>query len=137
MVERPAVRTQALPDDFRDALAHLLLEQQRSLRTGLADARRHVHWQSLVLRAGAWQPSQQSGWRNRPVLRAQNDMGRICQKKLRKSLATSVPRSLILSSPFPEAAQETGALPGDCSNALHQCQSSRITVGQIPLYNLV
>ena len=63
----------------------------------------------------------------------QNDPGRICQKKLSKSLTTTVPRGLILSSSFARrtkefgktslhrhvALSETGTLPTDCSNALH------------------
>ena len=102
-VERAAVSVQALLDDVRDALPHLILGQRRSLRPSLAHARPHVHWQSLVLRAqtkAPEKPFQQSLGRNRPVLRAQNDLGRICQEKLRNSLATSVLRGLILSSPF-------------------------------------
>ena len=104
------------------------------------------------------------------MLRAQNDLGRICPKKLRKSLATSVLRGLILSSsfgrhPVPDrkpnlrvtrvilrlvqdrhprlplgqllprlvgdrklyqvALSETGALPRDCSNALHAVGADR------------
>ena len=103
-VERAAVSVQALLDDVRDALPHLILGQRRSLRGSLDHARPHVHWQSLVLRGGRVQvlrkPFQQSVRRNRPVLRAQKDLGRICQKKLRNSLATSVLRGLILSSAF-------------------------------------
>ena len=63
----------------------------------------------------------------------QNDPGRICQKKLGKSLTTTVPRGLILRSSFARrtkefgktslhrhvALSETGTLPTDCSNALH------------------
>ena len=92
-VERAAVSVQALLDDVRDALAHLILGQRRSLRPDLAQARRHVHWQSLVLRAQTKpldNPVQQSWRRNRPVQRAQKDLGRICQKKLRTSLATCI-----------------------------------------------
>ena len=102
-VERPAVRIQALLDDVRDALSHLILGQRRGLRPGLAHPRRHVHWQSLVLRAltkALDKPVQQSLQQNRPVPRAQKDLGRIFQKKLRNSLATSVLRGLFLSSPF-------------------------------------
>ena len=65
----------------------------------------------------------------------QNDPGRICQKKLSKSLTTTVPRGLILSSSFARrtkefgktslhrhvALSETGTLPTDCSNAFAVC----------------
>ena len=53
-----------------------------------------------VLREALEKPFQQSVRRNRPVLRAQKYLGRICQKKLRNSLATSVLRGFILSSAF-------------------------------------
>ncbi|MDA8583628.1 hypothetical protein N9L68_05325 [bacterium] len=85
-VERAAVSVQSLIDDVRGALPRLILGQRRSLRASLAHARPHVHWQSLVLRAqrkSLEKLFQQSVRRNRPVLRAQKDLERICQKKLR------------------------------------------------------
>ncbi len=107
---------QALLDDVRDAFAHLIFGQRRSLRTRFGITRPYVHGQSLVLRDVHWQSLimrglgrlgrtpeksfQQSVWANLPVLRAQNDLGRICQKKLRHSVPACVPRSFLLSLPI-------------------------------------
>ena len=61
------------------------------------------HWQSPELTGGTWQPRHQFIPRDRPMRRAQNNIGRAFHEKLRHSLPAGVLRRLLFCLAFPSA----------------------------------
>ena len=59
-----------------------------------------MHWQSLVRGAGAKHASQQRGRREFPLPRMQNDLRRLCKKKLGHRRATRVLGRILFPLPF-------------------------------------
>ena len=84
---------------------------RRSLRGNILEARRDVHWQSLVHRVSAGQVFQQLGWSDRPV--------RWAEKKLRRGRTDEIGnraearrlRRFIFRSAFAFCNESTAHLP--------------------------